>query len=62
MYTPAFHMLLSVMICKIYLRILSYLSVCDWFKRGQLVSSQNIVYTGYMKHDFVTRLGKDDVV
>jgi len=55
-------MLLSVMICKIYLSILSYLSVCNWFKRGQLVSSQNIVYAGYMKHDFVISLGKDDVM
>jgi len=54
-------MLLSVMIYKIYLSILSYLSVCNWFKRGQLVSSQNIVYAGYMKHDFVISLGKDDV-
>jgi len=55
-------MLLSVMICKIYLSILSYLSVCDWFKRGQVVSSKNIVYAGYMKHDFVTSLRKDDVL
>jgi len=55
-------MLLSMMICRIYVSILSYLSVCDWFKRAQLVSSQNIVYTGYMKHDFVTSLGKDDVM
>jgi len=55
-------MLLSLMMYKVYHSILSYLSVCDWFKRGQLISSQNIVYTGYIKRDFVTSLGKDDVI